>query len=119
LRRHKHFWQNQPYMLLPRFTLRTLLAILTGVAVLSLLAGQALGGRAWALGVTVAVVSVPLALLVHAGCFSLAMVFARWLGAKEVVARTSRGGVERSVVDSTGRDPAASPVTEAPAATTP
>jgi hypothetical protein len=86
-------------MLLPRFTLRTMLAILTGVAILSLFAGQALGGRAWALGVTVAVVSIPVALVVHAGCFSLAMIFARWLGAKEVVARTSRGGVERSVVE--------------------
>ena len=106
-------------MLLPRFTLRTLLAVLTGVAVLSLLAGQALGGRAWALGVTVAVVSVPLALVVHAGCFSLAMVFARWLGAKEVVARTSRGGVERSVIEPSVRGPDGPSVAEGPAATTP
>ena len=106
-------------MLLPRFTLRTLLAILTGVAVVSLLAGQALGGRAWALGVTVAVVSVPVALLVHAGCFSLAMVFARWLGAKEVVARTSRGGVERTVVEPSTHTPVGPHVSEAPAATTP
>jgi hypothetical protein len=83
-------------MLLPRFTLRTLLAILTGAAILSLFAGQAYGGRAWALGLTVAVLSVPVALVVHGALFSLAMLFGRWLGAQEVVARTSRGGVERT-----------------------
>jgi hypothetical protein len=83
-------------MLLPRFTLRTLLAILTGAAVLSLFAGQAYGGRAWALGVTVAVASVLVALAVHAGFFWTAMFFGRWLGAKDVVARTSRGAVERT-----------------------
>jgi hypothetical protein len=104
-------------MLLPRFTLRTLLAILTAVAVLSLLAGQALGGRAWALGVTVAVVSVPLALVVHAAFFSMAISFAGWLGAKEVVARTSRGGVERSLV-APSNESAAAPVAD-PAGTTP
>jgi hypothetical protein len=86
-------------MLIPRFTIRTALTILTGVAVLSLFAGQALGGRAWAFGLTAAVVSVPLALVVHAGFFSLAMFFGRWLGAQEVVARTSRGGLERSAPD--------------------
>ena len=83
-------------MLLPRFSIRTALAIVTVVAVLSLFAGQALGGRAWALGLTVAVASVPLALVVHAAFFALGSAFARLLGAEQVVARTSRGGVERS-----------------------
>lgn len=84
-------------MLLPRFSIRTLLAILTIVAVISLLAGQALGGRAWALGVTVAAVSAAFTLLVHAGFFIAASLLARWLGPSEIVARTSRGGVERTV----------------------
>ncbi len=83
-------------MLLPRFSIRTALAILTGVAVVSLFAGQALGGRAWALGLTVAVASVPAALLVHAAFFTLASSFGRVVGSEDVVAHTSRGGVERS-----------------------
>ena len=83
-------------MLLPRFSIRTLLAILTGVAVLSLFAGQALGGRAWAFGLTVAVASVPIALVVHAGFFALASAFANLIGPEDIIAYTSRGGVERS-----------------------
>jgi len=85
-------------MLLPRFSIRTLLTILTIVAVISLFAGQALGGRAWALGITVAAVSVAFTLAVHAAFFVAASLFARWLGPSEVVARTSRGGVERTFV---------------------
>jgi len=83
-------------MLLPRFSIRTALVIVTVVAVISLFAGQALGGRAWAWGLTVAVVSVPLALLVHAAFYGVAISFARLLGPEEVIAYTSRGGVERS-----------------------
>lgn len=83
-------------MLLPRFSIRTLLAILTGVAVLSLFAGQAWGGRAWALGLTVAVISVPAALVVHAVFFALGSAFSRLLGPDEIIAYTSHGGVERS-----------------------
>jgi uncharacterized membrane protein len=83
-------------MLLPRFSIRTMLMIATGVAVASLFAGEAIGGRAWAMGLTVAVVSVPLALLVQAAFFALGSAFARWLGPQEIIARTSRGGVERT-----------------------
>lgn len=90
-------------MLIPRFTIRTLLMILTGVAVASLFAGQAVSGRIWAVGVAVAIASVPVALVVHALFFAVGSGFARWLGPQEVVARTSRGGVERS---------AAAPATE-------
>jgi hypothetical protein len=88
-------------MLLPRFSIRTLLAILTGVAVLSLFAGQAVGGRAWALGLTVALLSIPAALLVHGAFFAVASAFGNFIGSKEVVAHTSRGGVERTSADET------------------
>ena len=83
-------------MLLPRFSIRTMLLIATAVAVAAVFAGQALGGRAWAVGLTCAVASVPLALLVQAGFFALGSKFARWLGPQEIIARTSRGGIERS-----------------------
>ena len=90
-------------MLLPRFSIRTLLAILTGVAVLSLFAGQAVGGRAWALGLTVAVLSIPAALLVHGAFFTLASAFGNLIGSREIVAHTSHGGVERTAPDEFGR----------------
>lgn len=83
-------------MLLPRFSIRTLLLVITGVAVVSLFAGQALGGRVWAVGLTAAVVSIPAALVVHALFFRICSMLAQMLGAQEIIARTSRGGVERS-----------------------
>jgi hypothetical protein len=104
-------------MLLPRFSIRTALVIVTVVAVISLFAGQALGGRAWALGLTVAVVSVPLALVVHAAFYWVAMAFARLLGPEDVIAYTSRGGVERSSY--TGPRPAANAPPAGPESSTP
>jgi len=104
-------------MLLPRFSIRTLLLIATGVAIASLFAGQAIGGRVWAVGLTVAVASIPLALLVQAGFFALGSAFARWLGPQEIVARTSRGGIERTAApllpEAAGRPPSA-PARSAP-----
>jgi hypothetical protein len=87
-------------MLLPRFSIRTMLAIATGVAVISIFAGQALGGKAWAMGLTAAVVSVPVSLAVQALFFAVGSAFARWLGPQDIVARTNRGGVERSSLPS-------------------
>lgn len=82
-------------MLLPRFSLRTLLLICVGVAIASLFAGQAATGRVWAVGVTAAVLSVPVALAVQALAFAVCTALGRLLGAQEATARTSRGGVER------------------------
>lgn len=93
-------------MLLPRFSIRTALGILTGVAVLSLFAGQALGGRAWAFGLTVGALSVPAALAVHAFFFALASTITNLLGPQDVVALTSRGGVQRSDASMAPRDSA-------------
>ncbi len=85
-------------MLLPRFSLRTMLLIAAGVAVASVFAGQAVGGRVWAMGVTIGLLSVGAALLMQAAFFAAGSLAARWLGPQEIVARTSRGGVERTTV---------------------
>jgi hypothetical protein len=66
------------------------------VAVVAVFAGQAIGGRIWAVGLTAGLVSIPLALLVQAGFFMLGSAFAAWLGPQEIIARTSRGGVEQT-----------------------
>ena len=83
-------------MLLPRFSIRTMLLIAAGVALASLFAGQAGGGRIWAMGLTIGVLSVVFSLLVQAAFFALGSAVARYLGPQEIIARTSRGGVERS-----------------------
>jgi hypothetical protein len=86
-------------MLLPRFSLRTMLLIAAGVAVAAVFAGQAVGGRIWAMGVTAGLVSIALALLAQAAFFALGSAAARWLGPQDIVALTSRGGVERTSAD--------------------
>jgi hypothetical protein len=83
-------------MILPRYSIRTMLAVFVGVAIAAVFAGQALVGRTWAVGVTVAVLSVPAALGMQALFFAICSGMARILGAQETVARTSRGGVERT-----------------------
>jgi hypothetical protein len=93
------FRSQSSLMLLPRFSIRTLLVVATVVALASVFAGEASGGRVWALGLTTGLVSIPLALAVQAAFFALGSAFARWLGPQEIIARTSRGGVERSVVE--------------------
>ena len=85
-------------MLLPRFSLRTMLLIAAGVAVASVFAGQAVGGRVWAMGVTIGLLSIGAALVVQAAFFAACSLAARWLGPQEIIARTRRGGVERTTV---------------------
>jgi hypothetical protein len=83
-------------MFLPRFSIRTMLIIAAAVAVASVFAGQAMGGRMWALGLTVTLLSLPAAIGVQSLFFLLGSAFGSWLGPQEIIARTSRGGVERT-----------------------
>ncbi len=93
-------------MLLPRFSLRTMLLVAAGVAVASVFAGQAVGGRMWAVGLMIGLASIVAALVVQAAFFAVGSLAARWLGPQEIVARTSRGGIERSTVgEMTGSTP--------------
>jgi hypothetical protein len=56
-------------MLLPRFTIRALLVLLTVCAFVFVIAGMAFRGQHWAWGVTIAILSLGCALLVHAAWF--------------------------------------------------
>ena len=56
-------------MLLPRFTIRALLVLLTICAFVFVIAGMAVRGQHWAWGVTIAILSLSFALLVHAAWF--------------------------------------------------
>ncbi|MAT69771.1 MAG: hypothetical protein CMJ58_09625 [Planctomycetaceae bacterium] len=90
--------------LLPRFSLRLALIVLTGAAFFFVLVGKGLGGWAWAIGVTVGAASILAALATH---FLFAAAFTglgRVLGADEIVARTSQGGLVRQSGEATQPD---------------
>jgi hypothetical protein len=64
-------------MLLPRFTIRTLLVICTLFAVVFVMVGTAYRGQYWAWGVTFGLVSLIVAALVHAAWFGIVSLLAR------------------------------------------
>jgi hypothetical protein len=64
-------------MLVPRFTIRTLLVVLTIGAFVSVIAGMAVRGQSWAWGVTIGLLSLGLTALVHAAWFGIVWTVAR------------------------------------------
>lgn len=84
-------------MLIPRFSLRTSLILLTVCAFFFLVMGRATRGDAWAIVVTVAVLSVLFALIVQAMFYLLAKTFGKIVGAQISPARTSQGGIQSSI----------------------
>ena len=64
-------------MLVPRFTVRTILVVTALAAVFFLLVGTAFRGENWAWGVAFGVLSVAVAALVHAACFGMVWLFAQ------------------------------------------
>ena len=82
-------------MLLPRYSLRTTLSLTTAAAFLFVVVGLAVRGHAWAVGISVAVGSLALALAAYAASYGLCFAFARFVGSQEIIAKTSRGGVVR------------------------
>jgi hypothetical protein len=64
-------------MLLPRFTLRAILAVTTVAAVFFLLVGTGYRGQQWAWGVAIGVLSLVVVAFVHAAYFGIVWCFAR------------------------------------------
>lgn len=64
-------------MLIPRFTLRTVLVITTVCAGLFLLLGMAARGEKWAWGAAIGVLSLGVTAVVHAACFGIVWCFSR------------------------------------------
>ena len=83
-------------MLIPRFSLRTTLILLTVCAFFFLVVGRATQGDAWAIVVTFAVLAVVLALVVQAMFYLLAWLLGKIVGAQIAPARTSQGGIQSS-----------------------
>ena len=93
-------------MLLPRFSLRTTMFLVTGSALLFLVAGFAVRGNPWAIGATAAVASVGAAMIFYALVYLLCGIFSQIVGAEAVVAKTSRGAVVRDAADQSPHGPA-------------
>ena len=81
-------------MLLPQFSLKTVLLLVSACACFFLVAGQAYQGEAWAIGVTVAVSSLPVCFLVYAIFYGITAVVARVTGVQRLPAKTSQGGFQ-------------------------
>ena len=96
-------------MLLPRFTLRAILGILTLAAFVFLVAGMAYRGQTWAWGVTIAVICAAITLLVHAGWFGVVWLFAQMPSAQGIP--VAAGGGSPSAGGS-GPGPTLAPTTE-------
>ena len=64
-------------MILPRFTIRALLVILTIGALVSVVVGMAFRGHYWAIGVTIGLLTVFFAALVHAAWFGIVWAIAQ------------------------------------------
>lgn len=75
-------------MLLPRFTIRTLLVLLTIGAVASVIIGTAFRGQNWAWGVSIGLLSLLVTALVHAAWFGTVWIFTQMSSAR-------RSGQER------------------------
>jgi hypothetical protein len=73
-------------MLAPRFTMRTLIAVLTVGALVFLVAGMAVRGQMWAWAITIGMISLGITALAHAAWFGVV-----WLFAKLPTARRPNG----------------------------
>jgi hypothetical protein len=70
-------------MLLPRFTIRALLVMLTICAFVFVIAGMAVRGQHWAWGITIGILSLGFTLLVHAAWFSAVWMLAQMQSGKQ------------------------------------
>ena len=82
--------KRQP--LIPQFTIRWMLMLTAACAVVFSVFGLAVRGNGWAAGVSIAVVSVAVALLVHASMFALVWAFS----VTTAGSRRKRSSVRRS-----------------------
>ena len=86
-------------MFIPRFSLRTILWIVTICAVIFVINVSALQGKVWAIVVSVAILSVPVVAVFYALFFVGTLAMGHFLGTEELIARTSQGGIEHGTRD--------------------
>lgn len=84
---------------IPRFSLRTILVFVSLCAVFFVIMGYAYRGYAWAIVITVGVVSIVVTLAVQAAFYALVSTFGKIVGSQISPARTSQGGLQSSTED--------------------
>ena len=77
-------------MQLPRFTLRTILAVITVAALFFLLMGTGYRGHLWAWGAVIGILSLGLTAVVHPACFAVVWCFAQLSTARAEVSHRDR-----------------------------
>lgn len=82
-------------MILPRFSLRTTLALTTVAALFCVALARAANGRPWAICLSTAVGVIGFTLLVHACLFGVSYCVSKLLGVEDAVVRTSQGGLKQ------------------------
>jgi hypothetical protein len=70
-------------MILPRFTIRALMVIITVCAFVFVIAGMAVRGQHWAWGITIGILSVAFTLVVHAAWFGAVWTLAQMQSRKQ------------------------------------
>ncbi len=65
---------------MPRFTLRNLFAVTAGVAVVALITSWGGQGWAWVVGISAAVATLLLVMLIHLALFGVVMLYSRFAG---------------------------------------
>jgi hypothetical protein len=63
--------------MLPRFTLRAILAVTTALAIFFVIVGAGTRGQDWAWGATIGIASVAVSMLIQAALFAMVWCFAR------------------------------------------
>ncbi len=86
-------------MLIPRFSLRTTLLGVSVCSIFFVIVGYAYRGEAWAVVISVAVLSIFVTLAIHAIFYALVTAFGRIVGAQIAPARTNQGGMQSSSDD--------------------
>ena len=81
-------------MLLPKYSLRTVLFGITGCAIYFLILGEALRGQEWAIGISAGVGSILIGLIFHGLLYVVVSFISNWVGTQELPARTSQGGLQ-------------------------
>lgn len=92
-------------MLLPQFSLRTILALVPVAALLALAIANTASGGVWGLAVTMAVLCLIACVISYALFFLLCTMLASLVGSEEVVSRTSRGGIIRESATTPPQEP--------------
>ena len=83
-------------MLLPRYSLRTILKLLTASTVLFIVVRHAFLGSAWAVGIVIGFLSILCCLVTYAVLYGITLLMSRVIGSQALPARTSRGGLQVS-----------------------